>query len=415
VHRGYLANVTSIEAVDDATLRIDLGRPEPDFEIPLGSRNLPIYPVELADRLPGTPPPQPSPVKGEGDESGVEPGRFRYAGSGPMVAREVVPGSHVRFERNAAYWEGPVHLDAVEVVIEHDQRRRREGLVSGEFGYASQPVEDLADARALLDARPDLRVHLVPALGAQFGLALDLADPRFADVRVRHALMLAIDRQRMVDELHAGLARVLPTTPWQYLFDAEPSGDALGPWLRHDLAEARRLLEAAGVRGLAFELRYHRYHEVTNRRANELIAGWLGELGVEVTLTELDQGAFNREWFGRGFTGALDGYAPSGFTPDAYFLHSVATGGPLNLWGISDAQIDEWSERQSRELDPQARRELQRRIWDRLLDQAYRIEKVAPMLFEAYQPWLRNFRVYNATGDIGLHVAGYWLREREEE
>ena len=106
---------------------------------------------------------------------------------------------------------------------------------------------------------------------------------------------------------------------------------------------------------------------------------------------------------------AADGYAPAGFTADAHFRDSVATGGPLNRWGISDPRIDDWAERQSREQDPEARRELLRRIWDRLLDRAYRIEKVGALRFEVYQPWLRNLRLYDATGDLGLQIARVWL------
>jgi ABC-type transport system substrate-binding protein len=39
----------SVEAVDDATVRITLNRPQPDFLIPLGSRYTTIHPKDLVD------------------------------------------------------------------------------------------------------------------------------------------------------------------------------------------------------------------------------------------------------------------------------------------------------------------------------------------------------------------------------
>ena len=389
-HRGYLAAMARCEALDDHTLAITLRRPQADFDLPLGSRSFSIYPREL-------------------HESGALEAMSGLAGSGPLILEEATPGSRLRLRRNPAYWEGPVHLDGLDVEIEPDPVRRLDGFRAGEFDYVSNPLERMSEAHALIEERPETRMHLVPAFSSQWGIALDLADARFADERVRQALMLAIDRAALAGELHEGLAKVLPSTPWVYLFDREPEGEALGPWLRHDPQEAQRMLQAADALPLAFELRYRNYHDVTNRRANERIAEQFAALGVTMTLHELDMTAFNRSWSGNDYGTAADGYAPAGFTSDAYFHDSLVTGGALNRWGISDPQIDGWAERQSRELDPEARRELLRRIWDRVLERAYRVEKVGALRFEVYQPWLRNLRLYDATGDLGLQIARVWL------
>jgi peptide/nickel transport system substrate-binding protein len=392
VHRSYFAHVEHMTAVDAHTFEVRLRRPQPDFELPLATRSLPVYPPELA-------------------EAGVLDGTTAFAGSGPMVLREAVRGSHILFERNRRYWRGDVHLDGVEVSIVPDAAQRLEGFTAGRFDYISSPVTSLTEARSLLAAAPDTQLHLVPAFSSQFGLALNLADPRFADERVRQALMLAIDREALREVLFEGLARILPSTPWPHLFDHEPSADDLGPWFHHDPGEARRLLEAAGASGLAFELLYHNYHDATNRRANELIAAQLLEGGVEMRLRPLDYLEYNARWSTNEYPEAIDGYAPSGFSADAYFHDSLVTGGGLNRWGISDPDLDRWAEQQSRALDPERRRELLRRIWDRVLERAYRIEKVGPLRFEVYQPWLRNMRCYDATGDIGLQIAGVWLED----
>jgi peptide/nickel transport system substrate-binding protein len=393
VHKGYLAAMASCEALDQHTVTITLQRPQADFDIPLGSRSFSIYPRELVDT--GT-------IENINQQS-------IFVGSGPFILEEVVPGSHIQLRRNPDYWEGDVYLDGLKVFIEPDAERRLDGFRAGSFDYISNPFETLSEALILHKAYPATQLHLVPVFSSQWGLALNLADDRFADERVRQALMLAIDRDALADELHEGLAKVLPSTPWVHLFDREPKDLELGPWLRHDPGEARRMLAATSVLPLNFELCYRNYHDAMNRRANERIVEQFAAIGVTLRLNELDMVDFNHRWSGNDYGDAADGYAPAGFTADAYFNDSLVTGGPLNRWGISDPEIDGWAERQSCELDVEARHELLRRIWDQMLDRAYRIEKVGALRFEIYQPWLRNLRLYDATGDLGLQIARVWL------
>jgi hypothetical protein len=53
-------------------------------------------------------------------------------------------------------------------------------------------------------------------------------------------------------------------------------------------------------------------------------------------------------------------------------------------------RIDEWADAQSSELDAQKRKEFQRKIWDRVQDQVWRVDKPAAKGYEVLQPWVRN-------------------------
>lgn len=75
--------------------------------------------------------------------------------------------------------------------------------------------------------------------------------------------------------------------------------------------------------------------------------------------------------------------------------HSKSSG---NRWRISDQQIDTWAEQHRVELDEKKRNELARNVWDRVLDQAYRIEKPAGYSFALQQPWLRGNRYGRSIG-----------------
>jgi ABC-type transport system substrate-binding protein len=285
---------------------------------------------------------------------------------------------------------------------------------AGAVDYADFFVTNAEEALAFHERFPDVQIHLTPVFSALYSLALNLDLPQFADVRVRRALSLAIDREAMARELYQGLAKTLPTIPWTYLFDAEPATAGLGPWFRPDLGEAKRLLAAAGRSGLSFEMLYYNYDDTQNRRANEMIAADLARIGVNVRLRHVEVAEFNQLWSHGRIPEAADGWAPIGYAADTYFKDHLRTGSATNRWHIADPEVDAWAAEQSTELDPQRRRELQRRIWDRMLDRVYRIEKIANMKIYAYQEWLRNFRSGGALnsigrGDHGAYVANVWI------
>ena len=93
-------------------------------------------------------------------------------------------------------------------------------------------------------------------------------------------------------------------------------------------------------------------------------------------------------------------------------MHS---GSGSNRWRLNDPQVDAWAEQQQSELDPEARREIHRAMWDYFLQRMYWPPAPSGFTFEVYQPWVRNLRfggVSYTNGsyyDWGHQAAGAWL------
>ena len=108
-------------------------------------------------------------------------------------------------------------------------------------------------------------------------------------------------------------------------------------------------------------------------------------------------------------------WGASGFDADNWFHGQVHSESPGNRWRMSDPDIDQWAEAQQLELDPDARRELHRKIWDRDLEMMYRPTLPYGFSFDIRQPWLRGIRfggVMYSNGsyyDWGHQAAGAWL------
>ena len=66
-----------------------------------------------------------------------------------------------------------------------------------------------------------------------------------------------------------------------------------------------------------------------------------------------------------------------------------------------------WAEEQSVELDPDKRREIHRKIWDKVLEDVHRVEHTNGLFIALYQPWVHGMQ-WRVGGDgIGGSTFSY--------
>ncbi|MGH2626551.1 MAG: ABC transporter substrate-binding protein, partial [Anaerolineales bacterium] len=126
-------------------------------------------------------------------------------------------------------------------------------------------------------------------------LGLNLTDPILRDVRVRRALALAIDRERLVDDLWRGLGRVtetmVPHAHWAHHGGLVP--------IPYDPAAARRLLDAAGHRDPdgdgprpRFRLTYKTSTNEPYVLQGQAIQAMLAEVGIDLRVRSYEFATF---------------------------------------------------------------------------------------------------------------------------
>ncbi len=396
VHQSYWVNVASLEAVDDLTLKINMKKATADFINPLAGRYQTIFPHELVD-----------------DGSIGK----QVIGTGPMILKEAAAGQHAIFDKNPDYWERQVLLDGAEFRMTPDASARLAAFRAGQVEYAYAVADGKDSVDALLSTNPDLQInHTNPSFGTiPFGM--NLSHEKFQDERVRRAIALAIDNAQISTIVFSGLAKELPLMPWAFVYDEEPAADsdAFGNWWRYDPQEAKQLLQAAGAEGLTFNNQYFPYGAYLDRIA-ELLVPMFKEAGITMTGGKVDYTEFNSQWVGGKLAEVTtSGWLTIGFDPDAWFYNIVYSKSPGNRWKLNDAQMDQWAAEQQVELDPAARREIHRKMWDRSLDQMYWPPLPAQISYEIYQPWLRGIRFGGPLAgnssyyDWGDQVAEAWL------
>ncbi len=396
VHQSYWVNVASLEAVDDLTLKINMKKPTADFINPLAGRYQTIFPHELVD-----------------DGSIGK----QVIGTGPMILKEAATGQHAIFDKNPDYWERQVLLDGAEFLMMPDHSARLAAFRTGQVEYAYGVADSVDSVDALVRSNPDIQINLTSPSNGGIPFGMNLSHEKFQDERVRRAIALAIDDEMITQVVFQNLAKTLHLMPWIYVFDEEPTVEsgALGNWWRYDPQEAKQLLQAAGAEGLTFNNRYYSYFTYLDR-FTEVLVPMFKEVGITMTGGKVDYTEFNSQWVGKQLAEVTtSGWATAGFDADNSFFNIIHSTSPGNRWQLNDGQMDQWAAEQQVELDPTARREIHRKMWDRSLDQMYWPPLPSQIGYEIYQPSLRGIRFGGALGtnssyyDWGDQVAEAWL------
>jgi peptide/nickel transport system substrate-binding protein len=172
-------------------------------------------------------------------ETPTNPGLY----DGPYVVTEYSPGERIVLEPNP-HWPapGPAIRRIVIRSIENTAALQA-NLLSGDIDMAAENVGLTVDqVLALRRQWPERFNYLFrPSLGYEH-INLNLANPILADVRVRRALLLAIDRNAINTKLFEGLQPVAAT----WVNPLEPTYTADVPTYGYDPERARTLLADAG-------------------------------------------------------------------------------------------------------------------------------------------------------------------------
>ncbi|MEV6976566.1 ABC transporter substrate-binding protein [Kitasatospora sp. NPDC093806] len=166
-----------------------------------------------------------------------EDGLAGAPGTGPFKLDWYRDGN-ARLVRNDDWYGGKVLLDAVEVRIFESPQAMANALLAGQIDLASNVG---AVAARTAESRKDVQILRRPNDMAM-PIVMRAADGPFADVRVREALRLAVDREAMVKQVLSGYGSVGNDV----LGTGDPAFAKDLPQRGRDLAKAKQLLADAG-------------------------------------------------------------------------------------------------------------------------------------------------------------------------
>lgn len=212
-------------------------------------------------------------------------------GTGPFTFAEWVKGSEVRLEKNPDYYGAPAHLDAITFRIIEDTNAQLAALESGDLdmvGVALSPENAMQ-----LGGNPDIKVTEGSAT-TEITMALNNSREPLNNPLVRQAITQAIDKEAIVQGAMFGYGTVIGT----HASPIEPYYEDLNPYPYDPEAAKAKLAEAGYPDGLTLDFELPPYP--FEKRAGEVIAQQLAEVGITVNLTNVEW----TTWLERIFTQA---------------------------------------------------------------------------------------------------------------
>lgn len=269
---------------------------------------------------------------------------------------------------NNEYFKGAPHFQKLvfKIILEASNREKqlKDGNLDAVFTCPpGVPVEDL-DA---LEANPDVSVIGGAGSDIEF-LGLNTFIEPFNDLRVRQAIAYAIDYDKIINDVMGGRASRITGTVPPNIF-----GYTNITIIEQDISKARQLLSDAGYAdGFDVELIYN-IDNLARKEIADVIESSLAKIGIDVRVIGLDWDDLLDAYWAFDFEMTLNKWYPDYFDADSYLMpqfHSSSMDTAFNIWGFSNARVDELIEQArsttSTEIRNQAYAEAQQIIADEL-------------------------------------------------
>jgi peptide/nickel transport system substrate-binding protein len=357
--RGELAVVSSIDAVDANTVRINLAAPFAPLLAVLTDRSGMMVSPKAAEAA--------------GEKFGAKP-----VCSGPFRFVERIAQDRIVLERHPNYWnKGQIHFERIVYQPIVDATVRLANLRSGQLDFIERMApSDVPQVRS--DSR--FRIAKIVEIGYQ-GITINVGKSELAqknplgrDARVREAFELSLDRDAIVKVAMEGEAQA--GNQW-----VAPSNRFYGksaPLPKRNVARAKQLLQEAGVPNPSFTLMTPTTSDA--QRIAQIVQAMAKEAGFDVkiqstefatSLNLADKGQF--EAYVLAWSGRAD--------PDGNLHTMLACKGPTNYAGYCKEDVEKLIDESRTSLDP-ARRMA---AYDKI---AQAVQKDRPIIYLYHRNWL---------------------------
>lgn len=269
--------------------------------------------------------------------------------SGPFIVTDFDVDHYISYEANKDYWKGAPKIDKLNIKIV-DGSQLYAGLQSGEIDITQQTMSDIPqEDYESVEALDNVDVVYGSPVTNQ---SVFIQTKNVPDVKVRQAMLYAIDRQQILEELLNGHGEIVDG----FLSSASPFYDESLTPVSYDPKKAKALLEEAGWDGSQTIRFYVNSGDSTFVNAASIIAAEWAAVGIKAEIQTVDfatlmsvAGTEDYDVLAVQYT-----YAPVDPYPDVAWL----LGGEGSWTGYSDDTLNEALTKSQLTSDPEETKEL---------------------------------------------------------
>ena len=400
----FQAKFESVTATDDWTVVFKLEEPARSglSDILLNSYSN-IYPPEV--------------IEEHGD---VQDWR-NLVGTGPFMLTAWVEESSLTYVKNPDYWgfdekypENRLpYLDEARALIMKEEATRiaavRTGVVDHLGWSGTSYIVAIDAAERLKETNPEL-VYWPFSWRSETGAVFETQQPPFDDIRVRHAMQMALDLETTNNTYFKGYAYwkpagliggVLYRTP----FEEWP--EEVKQYWTYDPEGAEALLDEAGYPRGADGIRFKTTLEVWDGRDIgyfELQTAYWREIGIEVEVRPLAGATYVSRLQGHLYEGLMGNEMDIDYADPLGFLKgSLYTGATYNRPGVSDPALDAMIDAAAVMFDMEEYIRANKEIDMYVIKKHWYLWGPKVPYFQVMQPWVVG---YNGEYDLGSMYKG---------
>ena len=392
---GTVPSLESVTATDEWTVVIKIGEQQVDAleKLVWGY----MYPPEVIEQY--------------GDAKDWK----NLVGTGPFELVDVVPGSSETYVKNPNYWgydekypgNRLPYIDEIKSLVMPEEATRVAAMRSGKidalgmsFGGGWTQLWSVDPAVSLMRTNPEFQFEPLWAMSTT-SFAVNTQAPPFDDVRVRHALQMAINLDEINEIFHHGYADTTPQTYLSsrlvgYVVPYEDWPEELQGYYQYDPAGAEALLDAAGLKRDAGDTRFSTtllLRQTSGAVVDHafVVKPYWEAIGIDVEIKSMDVDIWRelvyktRDW--EGITSWQAGLTPLGQMKAMSVKHSP----DRSVWNVNDPAYDAMYEAVRDATSAEEQMTLSRETSLYIAEQHWNIWGAMAPQFSVVQPWIVGY------------------------
>ncbi len=363
-----------VEAPDPRTLRIILDQPNVAFVSYLTLWGSHVLSKAYAEKV------------------GIEKMGQEPLGSGAFCLDRWVKGQVAVLKKNPGYWDPDrPYVDEVELRVVQDENAAVLQLRGGQVDIATSVPHNQFKP---LQGAPRISAKMVTIHATSAIVPNIRAVPAFQDMKVRQAMLYALDRQAMVDALLFGNGEVAQSPIYgpKVLFHTSDFA------VNHDLEKAKKLMaESAFAKGFSTKLLVPSGDEMA-AQASVIVKDQLAKIGIDVQIQPTEAGTWFQLWSNGNFELV--------YKLGSNLVIDPAMNMPFDFWpkdrggrdaafsGYVNEDIIRISKGAEREQDPKKRAEAYRELQKIAMTEVPQLYLFHPSVIYAHRDTVRDYAMF---------------------
>jgi peptide/nickel transport system substrate-binding protein len=368
---SYFEGINAVETVDSSMVKVTFKAPFVPFINYIAAPYVPVVAHEVFE----------------------QDGHFkdRPVGSGPFTLDMAASQKGTRwvFKKNPTYWDtGKPYIDQVNMVAVPDPASAQAAFQAKQLDLLDTGL-DQTSVDTITRANPAVvKYEAIDPSPQHLYMSVKQSSP-LADIRMRQAIGLAIDRDEYLKTLYNGkggwsMAGAFPDTYSQ---------EEIHALLKQDVKQAKQLVAAAGhPDGIDMEFIYPgNYFGQIYITQMQLLQAQLKQVGINLSFKTMDYATYSTLKKQHNFT-ITDTHKSLQGDIDSYLNNSFNPGSTEDYTEVNDPDLTKLLLAQRQEADAAKRRDICRQAVKRInVDQVWALGLFEGLVWNLWQPRLQNY------------------------